>query len=189
MGRLRWLASPAHVLSVKANVKSSLKEASSSKITIEDENPEEIQCLLHFLYNGIYDLALEKTLSGRHPPPDPFLKLDRHVRMYALGDRFSVDELQSAARTAFVDVLEIYKFKRGSTVIMTSALIPHVYESTPVCDRALRNVICKFVAEHMATAATRQLLFEQEAFVDIVETTTGFAADLVKVLGSREGPL
>jgi hypothetical protein len=96
--------------------------AAQGSITLEDDNPDLVYNMVHWLYTQKYDLHLRTAMT-----PD---RLINHVKTYALANKYDLPDLKTEAKGAFdqdiikfvvrwTELLEVIKFVYGTALAGT----------------------------------------------------------------------
>jgi len=91
-----------------------------------------------------------------------------HAKVYALGAKYSIDALQTAAQHKFSDVLEFYM-----TLTEHPAVITVVYQSMTDPDRGLRDLL------EQAIHTNCSMLFKNPQFRQATHQVDGLVMQLV----------
>ena len=75
-------------------------------------------------------------------------ELDTHVQMYALADGYEVKDLKEEALWKFEKAMDAQK-GHGAELTSVVEVIPSVYETTPIGDRGLRDIVVAFGAKNL----------------------------------------
>ncbi|KAI9812333.1 MAG: hypothetical protein M1827_004782 [Pycnora praestabilis] len=129
-------------------------EATSRKIDLEDDDPIMVEKMLSYLYKFNYGLQratpTESTLSS-------------HAKIYALADKYDVQDLKGLAQTKFAA-----EVKDGWNDEAFSIAIREVYGSTPESDMGLRSIVSQSAKKNIKALMDRgefmALLVEVNAF-------------------------
>jgi len=100
-----------------------------------------------------------------------------NARMYALADKFGIEDLKKLAREKFASVAVRDWNKRWFAYA-----VQIVYESTPKSDSGLRDVVVETINQH------RDLMKDSE-IENMVEELDGLAVSLLKVICSSNPPV
>ncbi|OCL13437.1 hypothetical protein AOQ84DRAFT_274788, partial [Glonium stellatum] len=133
------------------------KESANRTIELNDDDVSVVEAMLHFMYRFDYD-------DNAHGQVSPAVF---NAKVYSLADKYDLSALKLHAKE---------KFDKAVENCWSADDFPHVisevYSSTPATDRGLRNVVMRVVYEHL------DLLLEKQEFTNMLEETTGFAADV-----------
>ena len=127
-------------------------------ISLEDDEPELIGKMLHYLYKCDYPNG-----AGETGP------LVLNASIYALGDKYDIRHLEHLARHYFSDFLEVKAFNNEDF----SNAVTITYNTTPPSDRGLRDCIIPKIKHHWSE------LRADEKFMDVVRSNCDLAIDLV----------
>lgn len=115
--------------------------------------------------------------EGTVTPPLEETELITNARMYALADKFGIEDLKELAREKFARVAT-RDWNKGEFV----HAVQIVYESTPKSDSGLRDVVVKTINQH------RDLMKDSE-MENMLEELNGLAVGLLKVVCSSNPPV
>lgn len=144
------------------NDASQFREAVENKMNLDEEDPILVEIMLRHLYSHAY-------LKDHPSPPDITLQL--HARMYAMADRYGMEDLRQLVREQFENLQRTDYAKDDFATV-----IREVYTSTPDLDRGLRDLVVK-----QSTACFAEVSAKPDFFKMMAETGT-FGVDLVKAI-------
>jgi ribosomal protein S27E len=98
-----------------------------------------------------------------------------NVKVYQIADKYVVPHLKQRAKEKFETIVKTCWQMDDFPVAIAEA-----YKCTLKTDRGLREPLVKISMEHMDE------LLKNEAFVDVLENTVGFASDLATMLAKRK---
>lgn len=162
------------------------EEAKANEVDLPDEFPEEVYLMLEFLYKNNYDSADVDTSKykglAHTPVKDLWSKLtkdlNRHIRLYAIGDRLSVLGLKAEAARKFTDTLDVLEAPTV-TQIALSGYIEHIYTTTPSSDYGLRGPLCDKLEQYSSVSANPKVQ-------EVIGRVDELAFDMVKVAIERK---
>ncbi|KAI1964886.1 hypothetical protein LOZ58_001577 [Ophidiomyces ophidiicola] len=142
------------------------KETAENKIDIEDAEPDVVEAMISFMYNGDYDSsggAFGRTSS-----------LFLTARVYRLAEKLGVPRLKEKTEQKFEDAARTCWNMDDFTPV-----IQEVYATTSQTDRGLRNLIVKICIMNLAS------LLKKEEFVSVLEDCAPFSADIAQMLAKN----
>lgn len=138
------------------------KEAVENRMSLDEEDPQLVEIMLRHLYSHAY-------LKDHPSPPDITLQL--HAQVYAMADRFGIEDLKQLVQEQF-QILQLTDYAEDDF----AAVIRDVYISTPDSNRGLRDLVVK-----QSAACYYQVSAKPELFKMMAETGI-FGVDLVKAI-------
>ncbi|KAI9815554.1 MAG: hypothetical protein M1827_002688 [Pycnora praestabilis] len=142
--------------------------ASRRRIELMDDQLDAVGCFLQYLYTGEYFPRRLDETQGLEPDPsvpetdDSGEQLLKHARVYTLGDKLGLKNLQTLARSKIHCV--------NSTARAEIVYARFVYAHTPSSDTVLRKPVASFwamrshVLRHEAEPEFRQMCLEYPMF-------------------------
>ena len=115
--------------------------------------------MIHFMYGFDYDSS-----GGDHSRVSPMLF---NVNVYQVADKYGVLKLKQRAKEKFEKIIEACWGMDDFPLTITEA-----YSSTPKTDRGLRDPLIRTALKHI------EHLQKTEDFVQVLEETVGFSADI-----------
>ncbi|PVH91084.1 hypothetical protein DM02DRAFT_546495, partial [Periconia macrospinosa] len=137
------------------------KESANGVIDLKGDDVSVVEAMLEFIYTHDYNAIGEGVSS-------PMLF---NINVYGLADKYDVPELKSRAKQKFENTVEICWDMDDFPYAITQ-----VYQSTPLSDRGLRELVVDTACKHI-----QSLLCKQE-FCNVLSDTAGFASDMVHLL-------
>ncbi|KAI9772811.1 MAG: hypothetical protein M1839_002284 [Geoglossum umbratile] len=147
------------------------QEAKSNRIILAEDDHDTVKRMITYFYIHDYDDEVHSTafsqpnescFQGRHMPMREQPALFSSIRVYALADKYDIQELKSLAESRFRIWATTYWIHPDFP-----DMVRDVYNSTPSTDRGLRNIVEKVLVDH-ALEVTEQPRFK-ELLVEIVE--------------------
>ena len=117
------------------------QEGQSKHIELEEESPHLVARMLQHLYG--FDYSGHKISIGADEEPSHVSELHTHVTMYAMGDRYDIEDLKEEALWKFKKAIEAKKGQVDEFPYFVE-VIPTVYATTPDSDRGLRDIVVAF---------------------------------------------
>lgn len=108
------------------------KEGASGEITLQEDDPDMVDRMLHFFYTSGY----QDDLEGARP-----LLVNAH--MYAIGDKYRIEALKGLAEEKFLQALDA-----GWDIVSFPEVIVTVYTTTLPSDRGLRDCLMPVLVKH-----------------------------------------
>ncbi|CRG90850.1 hypothetical protein PISL3812_07896 [Talaromyces islandicus] len=142
-------------------------ETNTNDIPLHDDDPGAIQAMIHFMYGFDYDSS-----GSEHSRASPMLFT---VKVYQVADKYAVPQLKQKAKEKFETIVQTCWQMDDFPVAIAEA-----YKCTLKTDQGLREPLVRISMEHMDT------LLKNEAFVDVLENTTGFASELATILAKKK---
>src|SRR5207248_1655097 len=96
-----------------------------------------------------------------------------NVRVYSIAEKYGVLALKQKAKKKFKEAVSV-----GWNMDDFPRVISETYSSTPSNDRGLRDVVAEATHKHI------NALLKKENFRDVLEDSTGFAAEVTQLLAS-----
>lgn len=128
------------------NEASQFKEAIERKMSLDDEDPKLVEIMLRHLYSHGY---------LKDHPSLPEITLQLHAQMYAMADRFGIEDLKLLIQEQF-EVLQRTDHEKDDF----AAVIREVYISTPDSDRGLRDLVVKQSANRFFEVSAKPEFFQ-----------------------------
>lgn len=117
------------------------KETQDSIISLPEDEPEIVELLMQYLYEGEYNPVLFSDAA----PTGSSSQLLIHTKMYEMADKYEVVGLKELAKE---------KFSRSCMHFWDTSDFPvaanHVFLTTPENDEGLRDVVSQTIAKNMA---------------------------------------
>ncbi|KAK2768599.1 hypothetical protein FQN54_000455 [Arachnomyces sp. PD_36] len=157
-----------------------LHECYKKFVELKDDDPSAIESMLRFMYGfdegDDYKPRDEREEGGGSGDGDGSRTLDvvLHARVFGLAQKYGVAKLKQLSKENFKKGLE-----ERSDLKRFPEVVEEVYRSTHDNIRDLREEVVRVSCSHLKE------LTGNEAFRDVLEESAGFAADIVKLLGSR----
>ena len=129
--------------------------------------------MLEFLYTSEYDETSHITVkvdngdnkSNNLPTEaDEYERLTCHVRLYAMADKYDIQDLKSLAKSKFQSSIS-----NRWPIPFFPALVQEILHSTPHNDRGLREIITPICAEHVTELLSRETLVSYPPDPSIVD--------------------
>lgn len=121
--------------------------------------------MIHYLYNFIYS---DKCSSGS--------KMAFAVKVYAIADKYEIDQLQALAATKFKSTFKLVGDGKETELIDETAIID---EWTNPNDNTLRDVAMPVIQEHIST------LLKVPDFKELIRTNEDFTFRLISMVGPK----
>lgn len=137
-----------------------IKEGVSGVIDLQEDDPNMVSNMLRFLYIQDY----QDDYGGDRP-------LLVNANMYAIGDKYRIDDLKNLAKRKFSDALEA-----GWDIVSFPEIIETVYSTTLPSDRGLRDCLTPVLLKH------KEELHKHEGFIGLVKDKLAdgeFAMDVI----------
>lgn len=144
----------------------SCQETSENAIQLKEDNPRAVEAMIHFMYGFEYDSS-----GSDHGRVSPMLF---NVNVYQIADKYGVPKLKDRAKEKFEKANETCWEMDDFPMTITKA-----YSSTPKTDRGLRDPLIRTALNHI------DCLHKTEDFMQVLEETVGFGADLIRSSVSR----
>ncbi|KAF2422110.1 hypothetical protein EJ08DRAFT_682833 [Tothia fuscella] len=162
------------------------KEGREGYVTVEEDDPEILRDLLHYLYSLKYkypiriDPVSKESTEGEETETVTKIEvkadldhgdISYHVKMYAAADFYAVDSLKVSAKEAFEFVL--LKQWEGDSF---GQALHMLYTTTPPEDRGLRDSAAKLCADKF------EILKDKEDFKKAMSNTGELGLDISTML-------
>ncbi|KAK2054935.1 hypothetical protein LY76DRAFT_596505 [Colletotrichum caudatum] len=132
-----------------------------------EDSTNEVRKMIDFMYTGDYTLDHESQKTDAENYADD---LQAHARLFALAEKYQVDDLQSLSAGRYERMLE-----NGFGVNGFLASLRDVYLLTPSSVRRLRDSAIRFSRKHMEIIIKKR----KDEFDVITMSLTEFAKDLL----------
>ncbi|KAJ9657712.1 hypothetical protein H2198_004127 [Neophaeococcomyces mojaviensis] len=184
----------------RAAINSSMREGIENRIEFPDDEAELIARVLIFIYSGVYETEdISKGLAGPiaqfNHVEDKYDKAiekwhidsELAIKMYSLGKRFFIPDLQQAARETFIGA--IYNNRAGCVEVSSERisedaatkdgkLVKLVYSMTEKEDWSLRDIMVRYALGYIEDCE----MLCSEAFQQTLRDVPEYAIDIA---GSR----
>ncbi|KAH6874682.1 BTB/POZ protein [Thelonectria olida] len=144
------------------------KEASTRTYSLDSHSLPMVRRLVDFLYTGDYTEKYEEEVAGE----DPISILSVHVAMFALADKYDIEELSALSGKKYCEYLT--KNPDVSNFLLS---IPEIYESTPTSSRGLRDHALSFSREKLPEFLTGRA--SKELFDEVAADSPEFIRELL----------
>ncbi|KAI9723905.1 MAG: hypothetical protein M1828_004024 [Chrysothrix sp. TS-e1954] len=135
------VAAPFFANALGGQFKRSGQEAKTSVIDLPDDDPDAVEAMLSYLYNGRFeDVPLVNRRSdGRSSPSDNFTF---YVTLYLLADKYSLNMLKSDITRSITTQFEQGRYLHANlNVIAFLQAIKQLYDGSATNDRQLKDAI------------------------------------------------
>ncbi|KAL2867048.1 uncharacterized protein BJX67DRAFT_388264 [Aspergillus lucknowensis] len=136
-------------------------ESATNTVKLQEDEPLFVQAMIDFMYGIIYD-------STEHGQTSSILF---HVGAYQIADKYDIPQLKEHAKSMFEDLVTI-----AWNMDDFPPVISAVYQTIPICDRGLRDPLVHAGSQNFSD------LLEKTNFVEVFDSTPGFASDMAKHL-------
>ncbi|KAI1828216.1 BTB/POZ protein [Xylaria intraflava] len=145
-----------------------MKESTTGKFEMNEEDPFTVERMIQYMYSGTYDAR-----PGMYDS-ESASRLQMHARVFALADKYQIDELETLSAREYTvslhDKVDISPFL-GS--------IHDVFNLTPQSKRAMRIAAINFAKNYLG-AAMRGSSDLQTRFNDTARDIPDFAQELLE---------
>ena len=122
------------------------QEGHGKRIELKEQDPHLAARMLQHLYS--FDYPGHKISIGDDEESSHVSELHTHVQMYALGDKYDIEDLKEEAVWKFKKAVEAKK-GHGDELTTLVEVIPTVYATTPNSDRGLRDAVVAFGVDRL----------------------------------------
>ncbi|KAK2765273.1 hypothetical protein FQN53_006927 [Emmonsiellopsis sp. PD_33] len=134
------------------------KESVNNVVLLDEEDPQVIEAMIHFLYWADYASDKDETAN-----------VVFHAMVYSAGERYGIPSLKKRAALKFDIGMDAF-----FEIIDLPSVTTAVYTSTISTDRFLRDRFCWSVNQHLGT------LLRDEKFMGMLQQYPAFSVDLLK---------
>ncbi|CEI70405.1 hypothetical protein FVEN_g1089 [Fusarium venenatum] len=134
-------------------------ETTQSKIEIKDFETNVVEAMLSFIYSFDYDAASDSS------------SMVFDAQVYQIADKYDIPALKICSKEKFASAITA-----GWNTDDFPVAVSIVYETTPLEDRGLRDLVVDIAQKNIDTLVGR------DGFCELLRKTADFAADLILFL-------
>ncbi|KAK4544760.1 hypothetical protein LTR36_004009 [Oleoguttula mirabilis] len=147
------------------------KEAEEKKIKLDDDDPEVVNAMLHYLYNFDYGGDYDNS-------PDRIAPIMLDIRVFAIADKYLITPLKELAVEVFTE-----RAAAGWGTDEFAAAISEIYSIIPEHEDHMRRIVVRAVQEHATELFSEGPSYA--SFNSVMRQIADFGADVSQALARR----